>query len=66
MNIKISLIDNDYVVRAETDLDQNGNNDLFSRFIRQIKEELVTGQTAYLEIDDTQTEPVTFEICQAQ
>jgi hypothetical protein len=64
MNIKISLIDNDYVVRAKTYLVQNGPDDPFRKFVKQIKEELVTGQTAYLEIEDAQKDPVTFEITQ--
>lgn len=65
MKMKISLIDNDYVVRAKTDLAHNGSEGPFREFVQQIKEELVTGQTAYLEIDDTQTGPVTFAITQA-
>ena len=62
MNMKISLINNDYVVQAKTDLAQNGPDDLFRKFVQQIKEELVTGQTAYLEIEDAQKDPITFEI----
>ena len=62
MNMKISLIDNDYVVQAKTDIAQNGPDDPFRKFVQQIKEELVTGQTAYLEIEDLQKNPVTFEI----
>lgn len=65
MNLKIALIDNDFVVRASTDLQQNGKDDPFREFIRQMKEELVTGQTAYLEIEDPQTDTITFEITQA-
>jgi hypothetical protein len=63
--MKISLIDIDYVVRAKMDLVQNGPDDLFRKFVQQIKEELVTGQTAYLEIEDVQKDPITFEITQA-
>lgn len=63
--MKISLIDNDYVVRAKMDLVQNGPDDLFREFVQQIKEELVTGQTAYLEIEDALKDPITFEIIQA-
>ena len=65
MNMKISLIDNDYVVQAKMDLVQNGPADLFRKFVKQIKEELVTGQTAYLEIEDARKDPITFEITQA-
>jgi hypothetical protein len=64
MNLKIALIDNDHVVRAKTDLSENGQDNLFRRFLRQIKEELLPGQTAYLEIEDSTTDPITFEISQ--
>ena len=64
MSIKIALIDNDQAVRAEADLSGNGQNDSFGRFLRQIKRELVPGQTAYLEIEDNKTDTITFEISQ--
>ena len=64
MNLTIALIDNDHVVRAKTDLSEKGQDDLFRRFLRQIKEELVPGQTAYLEIEDSTADPITFEISQ--
>ena len=63
---RISLIDNDYVVRAKTDISQNGQDDPFRKFVKQVQEELVTGQTAYLEIEDAQKDSVTFEITQAR
>jgi hypothetical protein len=50
MNMKIALIDNDFVVRAKTDLDLIGQENPFKKFLQQIKEELLPGQTAYLEI----------------
>ena len=61
MNIKISLIDNDYVVRAKTDL-PNNQRDPFRRFLKQISEELLPGQTAYLEIEGLKKNPITLEI----
>jgi hypothetical protein len=64
MNIKITLTDNDYVVRAKTDISMIGQEDPFRKFLQQLKEELLPGQTAYLEIDDFKTNPVTFEISQ--
>lgn len=64
MNVKISLIDNDYVVRAKTDFATNGQDDPFTKFLQQIKEELLPGQTAYLEIEDAKQDPITFEITQ--
>ena len=64
MNMKIELIDNDFVVRAKTDLTLNGQDDPFKKFLQQIKEELLPGQTAYLEISDSKTDSITFEISQ--
>ena len=62
MNTRIALIDNDYVVQAETDLALNGKNETFRKFFQDIKEELLPGQTAYLEIEDSESDPITFEI----
>lgn len=62
-SIKIELVDNDHVVRAKTDLALNGIDDSLGKFVRQIKEELVTGETAFLEIEGSDMEPVTLEIC---
>ena len=62
MNMRIALIDNDYVVQAETDLALNGKNETFRKFFQDIKEELLPGQTAYLEIEDSESDPITFEI----
>lgn len=64
MSIKISLIDNDQAIRAEADLSHNGQDEPFGTFLRQIKREMVPGQTAYLEIEDSQKETITFEISQ--
>lgn len=62
MNMRIALIDNDYVVQAKTDLALNGKNETFRNFLKEIKEELLPGQTAYLEFVDSETDPITFEI----
>ena len=64
MNLTIALIDNDQVVRAKTDLSEKGEDESFRNFLCQVKEELVPGQTAYLEIEDSKTDPITFEISQ--
>ena len=64
MSIKISLIDNDQAIRAETDLSGNGQNDPFGTFLRQLKKEIIPGETAYLEIEDCKTDTITFEISQ--
>jgi hypothetical protein len=66
MNMKIALIDNDYVVRAKTDLALNGQDETFRKFLQEIKEELFPGQTAFLEIEDSETEPITFEISRSE
>ena len=62
MNMKIALIDNDYVVQAKTDLALNGKDETFRNFLQEIKEELLPGQTAYLEFENSETDPITFEI----
>jgi hypothetical protein len=62
MNMKIALIDNDCFVRAKADFDPNGKNESFKKFFQQVKEELLPGQRAYLEIEDSGTDPITFEI----
>jgi len=64
MNLKIALIGNDHVVRVKTDFSEEGQENAFRRFIRQVREELIPGQTAYLEVEDFQTDPITFEISQ--
>jgi hypothetical protein len=62
MNLTIALIDTDQVVRAKTDLSEKGQGESFRKFLRQMKEELIPGQTAYLEIENSKTDPITFEI----
>jgi len=66
MNMKIALIDNDYVVQAKTELALNGQDETFRNFLQEIKEELYPGQTAYLEIEDSETGPITFEISRSE
>ena len=61
-NIKISLVDNDYVVRAEADIVMKRNNDPFKKFMKEIREGLFPGETAHLEIEGLERESVTFEI----
>ena len=62
MNTRIALIDNDYVVQAKTDLALDGKDETFRKFLQKIKEELLPGQTAFLEIEDSESDPITFEI----
>jgi hypothetical protein len=62
MTLKISLIDNDYMVCAKTDLLMNGEYEKFIKFLKEIDEELITGKTAHLEIEGPDKGPFTFEI----
>ena len=62
MSIKLELVDNDYVVRAKTDLTRSGTGELFRKFLKNINEELLPGETAYLAIDGSDMDPVKFEI----
>ncbi len=62
MDLKMSLVDNDYVVCVKTELPSKENNDNFKNFFRGINEELVTGQTAYLEVEGSGTDPAVYEI----
>ena len=66
MNLRLSLVDNDYVVRAKTDLTLNGNDIKFGKFFEEIKEELATGKTAQLEIEGSEMDPITFEISKSE
>lgn len=63
--IRISLVNNDQVVQATKDLNLNESSDYsFAAFIHRIREELVTGETAYLEIEGLQKDSLTFAISQ--
>ncbi|MFC1820656.1 hypothetical protein ACFLZG_06185 [Thermodesulfobacteriota bacterium] len=62
MSLKMSLIDNDYVVRSETNFALEGKDDKFSGFLKKINDDLVIGETAYLEIEGSEMGPVKFEI----
>ena len=62
-SIKIQLVDNNYVVRAKTEFALNGVDDLIEKFVRQINEELIVGETAFLEIERSDMKTVNLEIC---
>jgi len=61
-NIRISLKDNDQKVRANSSFILNGHEDLFKRFLQQVNEEIIPGETAYLEIEGVEKDTITFEI----
>ena len=56
MGIKMKLIDNDYVVCADTDLELKDDEHDFRNFLKEVKEDLIVGKTAFLEIDDMKLE----------
>lgn len=62
IDIKIEFIDNDQVVRAQTDIALSGEEDPVFQFLKQLKEELLPGETAFIEIEGLETDSVTFEI----
>ncbi len=61
-NIKMSLKDNDQVVRIKTDFSNNGQEAPLRKLLQQISEEMIPGQTAYLEIEGLEKGPMTLEI----
>ncbi|MFO7964883.1 MAG: hypothetical protein R6U50_13245 [Desulfobacterales bacterium] len=65
-NLKFSLIDNDYAIQACTDLDiSDSTMDLFMAFLKSMKEELITGQSVYFEIESADNDPVMFTVLQS-
>ena len=65
-NIKMELVDNDYVTRAKLDLGGISKKDNLEMFLREIDEELFIGKTASLEIEGLNKYPVTFEISKVE
>jgi len=63
--IKMSFIDNDYAVKASTDVTAEDAKTGLSSFLEQIQEELVTGDTAYLEIEGLNGKSITLSIAEA-
>lgn len=62
MTITIALIDDDQMVLAKTDLSGGTQGEAFGQFLRQMKADLLPGQTARLEIDGIKSEPLCLEI----
>ena len=63
--IKMSFIDNDYAVKASTDVAAGDTRTGLSSFLEQIRDELVTGDTAYLEIEGLNGKSITLSIAEA-
>lgn len=62
--IKMSFIDNDYAVRASADVAAENESSGLSRFLEQVRDELVTGDTAYLEIEGFNGKSITLSIAE--
>ena len=60
--LRISLKDNDYVVRASTELGAGRKGNGFGKFLKDINRELIAGETAHLEIETPETGFMSFEI----
>ena len=56
MSISLKLIDSDYVVCTGTDLELKGEENKFKKFLKEVNEELIIGNTAYIEIDNSKFE----------
>ncbi|MDZ7833819.1 MAG: hypothetical protein U5L07_18920 [Desulfobacterales bacterium] len=63
--IKMSFIDNDYAIKASADVAAEDGKTGLSSFLELIREELVTGDTAYLEIEGLNGKSITFSIAEA-
>ena len=61
-DIKIELLDNDHVVRARMRVPLTGTEETISALLRAVREEFIAGETAFLEIEGVNSEPLTFEI----
>jgi hypothetical protein len=61
LSVKFKLIDTDYVICADTDLQLSGEEGEFKKFLKEVKDDLITGKTAFLEIDNMK-----FEILRAE
>ncbi len=60
--VKISLIDNDFNVQAAADIDFHDNQDRkFAEFLKELSDQLVTGESAEVEIEGL-GKPVRFTV----
>lgn len=65
-HIKISLVDNDFITQAKTILDfDDPQSQIISKFFEQIREELMTGQSARLEIEGLRDNQFSFTIAES-
>ena len=66
MSIKLSFLNNDHVVRAETDLIADNTEGRLGTFLKQISEEMIPGETAHLEIEGSRLASISFEITKSE
>ena len=59
---RVSPVDNEYAVCAETDISGNVQSDTLFKFVRYVGEEFLLGQTAYLQIEGIAKDPVILEV----
>ena len=65
--IRMSLVDNDFVIKAKTDIDINAiQNQELIKFFNLLKEELVIGETEFLTIEGLQKEPLSLRISETE
>ena len=62
--IKMSFIDNDYAVRASADVAPGDESSGLTSFLEQVRDELVTGDTAFLEIEGFNGKSITLSIAE--
>ncbi|MGM0454322.1 MAG: hypothetical protein ACQERN_14280 [Thermodesulfobacteriota bacterium] len=64
-HVKFSLINNDFSVEADADIDFHDNQDTkLADFLSRLSEQLVTGETARIEIDGLER-PVVFTVAES-
>ena len=65
--LKMTLVDNDDKIQAKADLGLDGDEmDAVSSFISRLKEELVSGQTAHLEIEGDSDDTVRLAVTRSE
>lgn len=64
--IKISLVDNDFVVHAKTELSERNTRDNIIGLIRHLDEDFIQGEAAYLEVDGLRNKRTRFVISRVE
>lgn len=65
-NIRMSLINTDFSVRASADIKlDDDQNRRFAQFMESVESELITGATAFLEIEGPGAKPVKLMVAES-